>query len=352
MDEPFTGNRQAVAFACLLGLCLVLPLLSAVVRDGRRERLYDQVPTTGGPYRFIEQQLFQERGDLDVVAVGGSYVWAGLDPLVVEQELGRVLRRPAVAINLASNWHGEDFSFHVVRDLLERRKVKMLVLSLSLPYAASPHPHPLARHWITLADVPVLDPRISVIYRLQLIGATLIGAPRQLLSLARPNLRGQDRYDSTHGAGLFRIGFGGAPFEPFRPPPPRLSAPEVLYPGGRAAVRFTGDPLPSNEAYYLARLAELARRHGITTAIVHMPFYFGDGVALADTVEERQDWTQVFGPGSAFVASPPARLFRGFAPPDLTRFFSDTHLNANGAEFFTGAIAPALAAIYDGRARP
>jgi hypothetical protein len=352
MDASFSSDRTALAFVGAMAGLMALPWVVSQVRGDRRDGLYQQTLSQGGPYEFIENEVLRATGPIDIVAIGPSYLWSGFDAPLVKRALGQVItQREPVVLNLSSNWRGEELYYLLARDLLARRKVSLVVLTMNLPVPSLDEPHPMARYWMTVRDAPLLDEQLTPGYRAKLSAQMLTGAPRQLLSLVRDNWVGVNRYAATLGSGLFPIGYRGAPFIQFHPPPPVLTAADLI--DGQGAYRFTGNRMLPHEELYVARLARLLEDKQVAVAILHVPGYTGQETPMRSPVlEERRDWRQTFGSRSALVGIPPAVLFRGLSDEQIRRLYYNYHLNSNGAEFFTRAIAPALVDLHEKQRQP
>src|SRR5262249_37814750 len=138
MDPAFSSLGRAGAFAALLLACLLAPL---ALRPPR-QAAWSGVPTSEGPFSHIQHQVFEGKGDSDRLVIGSSLIWAGIDTPQVERALSAQLGRKATVLTLGSNWWGEDLTYFLLRDLLARRKVKMVVFSMPTKNDQQSAPHP------------------------------------------------------------------------------------------------------------------------------------------------------------------------------------------------------------------
>jgi hypothetical protein len=161
-----------------------------------------------------------------------------------------------------------------------------------------------------------------------------------LLTLARPNYVSPAAVEATLGARLETRGYYGAPFERFRPDPPRIDPNEMIYSGADgAAYRFFDEPLPPYQTHFVKLIGALLAEHGVPAVVLHIP---QANETTLDVVEERLDWLELSEVSGPMIGIPPARLFAGFDEEEVRRFFVSDHLNENGTIYFTRAVAPAL----------
>ena len=342
MDPAFRSLRQAGAFAALLLACLASPLVLGALHVPRREAVWSAVPEEAGPFSFIHREVMEARGDVDLLFIGSSYLWAAIDVPYVEQELGRRLGRKATVLSLSSNWLGEDLVFVLLRDLLARRKVSTVVFML--PSAQDDHvaPHPYSAYWFTGDDVREAD-GLPLLHRAQLYAERVIGWPRQLLGALRGDLVEPTRYDAVLGAALVRRALPGRTFAHLPVAAPVLPAEELIYsPATRERFRFAGAPLTGYAAHFARKRVELARAHGAQVVLLNVP----RRSSITATVKERLDWPAQLG-GVPLVGVPAATLFAGLTEEQIDAHFYNEHLNLNGAERFTRAVTPALLALHE-----
>lgn len=345
----FTSNARAVAFALLIIFCLVSPLLQAI-HPPAREQIYKAVATTSGPLSFFSRQAFVERGDIDILFLGSSISWAGIDAAYMQSALSGHLARPATVLSVGSNWRGEDLLYYQLRDLLERRHVNLLVFSPPVLEDREDAPHSQAFRWADLRATPAAPP-LTLRQRAAEFGLLVLGSPRRWLMYLRDELgTPPDAVDASLGAYRARLGYRpvGAPREPFvafDPPPPAFDGASLLFgPATAGHFRFSNESLTTYQAHYLALINELAEQHHVKIAVLHIPRHTE---ALDSTIGERTDWRNVFGANVPMVGVVPQRLFAGLDAPAIRQLYYDDHFNENGNGYFSRAIAPGLLRAYD-----
>ncbi|MBN9509523.1 MAG: hypothetical protein J0I21_10490 [Alphaproteobacteria bacterium] len=145
----FFITALAVALASL-GLMLLIPhdryIQAQDVRVGAFARL-----------GWIYERIHFDPTPIDVAFIGTSHTMNGVNGAVVSAGLSRMSGHPVYVANLAIPQYGRNFHWLLVRELLEHRKVKTLVLEVT--ENESRQPHPLFAYWADVSDVleaPVL----------------------------------------------------------------------------------------------------------------------------------------------------------------------------------------------------
>jgi hypothetical protein len=112
----------------------------------------------------------------------------------------------------------------------------------------------------------------------------------------------------------------------------------------KGRFHFTNDEIPFYQNLFLLKLVELCRRKQVPLAMLNIP---QSPERYSDKVLELKNWKASFGEDVPIIGIPPAVLFAGLSDDDLDKLrFDDAHLNANGSEFFTRAVVPAILEVY------
>jgi hypothetical protein len=344
MDPPFATRWQAVCFLLLLVILLTLPILVTRFRLVLKSDVYSGVTTRHGPFTYLQQQIFSERSELDIVFVGSSLIWAGIDTPYVQRELSKKLGREAKVVTLATNWRGEDLTYTVLSDLLAHRKVRMVVLTMPLPYQTQSAPHHQAFRWWLYGDNEAELRRLPLKDRVAVYGEQVLGAPRHLLSAIRSNRIVAAPLDRKLGALQEESGFQGAPFvrRTYQAPPPEARG--LIYsPETRNQFEFTGQALSQYQSEFLSATFMLLSKHQTRVLILHVPTSQERHSAV---VSERMFWPAVMGQDVPILGVTPATLFAGMSDAEIDQFFYDEHLNVNGSELFTRTVTPGILEVY------
>jgi len=363
MRPAFPTTKSAAAFALLLLGLLLSPVLAGKKFLPPREQAYATLGWNNGAYPWVYNQIFQETNAIDIAIVGSSHIWQAINTPYLQQKLSEKLHRPAVVRTLAWGGAGYDALYFVTRDLLARRQVRLLVIYDE----GSGSANPAAPVWFRFGEDAAMLSGLSVPEQGRLYFAAVVGMPRNLLSLFRPNLPAPLVTDRPNfwtrtanntpnpatqlGCLPLRLGFTPdgftprLPFEPFVPATNAEPADAVVYASAtKKDFGFSTAPPTKWEANYVQRLAALLRAHGVQPVMLSLPL-------LAETrspvILEKAFWPEVF-PGTSLLGIPPVKLFGRLTDAEVLKLYADVwHFNQNGQAYFTPLITPALIQLYE-----
>ncbi len=377
MRPAFASTKQAAAFAVLLLVLLLAPVLVGKTFLPSREQAYATLGWNSGPYPWIYQQVFQETNDIDIVFMGSSRMLRGIDTPYVQAALSQKLGRPAVVRTIAWSWAGYDGLFFIAQDLLQHRKVRQLVFYDENSNSKSQRNPILVSLFrfgedaSSLSHLPLADKGIFYF-------AALIGMPRNLLGLARTNIpvalladqpgyiEPTDKSDlndvnapSCLGAVATRLGYNSsrlfsehAPFSPYRPAEANFTHATVYTAANpNKNFEFSGVPLPVWQFHFARQFGMLAEAHNCHLVMLHIPTLDPAFDPIQSTaIQERAFWPSIFSTNMALVGIPSNQLFQGLTDDKIKKlYFDPLHLNQNGMEFFTRLITPALLEQYEAK---
>lgn len=363
MRPAFSSTRHAAAFALLLLVLLLSPALAGKKFLPPREEIYSSIWWPNGDFPYMDGQIFREKGDMDIVFMGSSHIWGAFDTPHVQEQLSKLLGRPACVRTFGWGGPGYDEVYFVAQDLLAHRKLKMLVIDDDCN--ESDQPQPLASKMFRFGDneesLDGLPPATKAAYYF----ASIAGMPRNLLSLIRSNIpadltstnywmvRSRTRNIADNlGTITARIGFRSAPDvepAPFASYAPQTSVQPsdvcIYSQGTKTNFAFSSAGLPPMQLHFAQKISALAQENGCRLVIVHIP-----------TFEERHStvisgptfWPDALHTNVTMFGIPPATLFKGLTDDDIRKLYSDSvHLNANGQKYFTALMTPVLLEIYE-----
>ncbi len=349
MDPPFATAWQARGFAITLLFFVLLPFVLGVSKVVHRPDVYKRIPERFGGFSYFGQQIFEETSDIDILFLGSSVLWYGIDAPYVQDELSKKLGRQVNVIMLGSNWRGEELNYLLLREVLARRRVKLLVTTMPLSHQSTNLPHPQSHRWLPndLSDASFKG--LSLRNRLALYGEQMIGAPRHLLGVLRSDIHEETEFYQTLRflRGSYRVegGYFGAPFIRQTTKPPQLDAEQMIYsPETRESFKITEQPLSDYQMHFLRLMTNLARDSGVQVAIVNVPVARD---RRETKVIERMNWSEVFGMNMPLIGVPPATLFRGMSDVQIDRCYYDEHMNLNGSDLLTKTLTPAIVTVYE-----
>lgn len=352
MLREFSSPRQALAFCLLVAALLASPLLLLRVGLPPRAEVYRGVTLEAGNYGFLEAQIFEEKEDLDIAFVCSSLLARAIDAPHVQRELSKRLGREARVILLGANWQGLDLQYVLLRDLLEHRRVRMVVMSMPIPTYTSDRPHVQAFRWLRYGEFPEVIGGLPLGSRTTLYADFVLGAPRQWLSLLRANqVDPALTLSPALGTRYDEVGFGyyGAPWVAERTSPPAIPAASMIYtPETRERFAFDGPALGPFQRHFAEAVGALVQQYGVHLTLLHVPI---DSEQGSHRVPERMLWSEVIHAPLSIVGVPSAELFQGVPGDRFLHHYHDQHFNANGTRLFTRVVTPALLDLYAEPAR-
>jgi hypothetical protein len=362
MRPAFSSPRQAAAFALLLLALLLAPVLAQKILP-LREEIYSSIWWVSGDFPYMDGQIFQEKGDMDIVFMGSSHMWAAIDTPYVQAQLGKQLGRPAVVRTFGWAWPGYEPLYFAAKDLFAHRHVRMVVFEDDFDPVGQPHP--LTPHLYRFGeDAGALD-GLSPSVKTEYYFAAIAGMPRNLLGMVRPNLPADlnaPSYWEIHGHALnlasqlgaiaTRLGFtppnaDSEPFEDYTPQTDVTPDDVCIYsPETKTNFVFSSTGLPPMELHFIQKFAALARDNGCKLVVVHNPKF---DERHSTVITEPVFWPDIFAGQVTAIGIPPATLFRGL-DDDIKKLYSNSfHLNENGQRYFTGLMTPDLLKIYESK---
>ena len=364
MSPAFSSIRQAGGFVLLLIFLLLLPVLVRSSALPSREQIYASLPWNVGPYPFIHDQIYDEKKDIDIAIMGDSQTWAAINTPYLQQQLSAKLRRPAVVVTLCCPWAGFDGVYFLARDLLEHRKVRMLVFSdASGLNGIQDAPHKQSWRWFRFAEDAEELAGLPLRLKLSYYYGSILGMPRNLINLLRPagppvltEEKEEDIVQAKHwimpeknlGALTVQISYNSRPdlFTKFDPETSTRPSDFVIYsPQTSARFQFGSGSTSNVQVYFAKKLAALAQAHRTSLTCLNVPFIFD---TKSNVIKERYNWAVALKSPVTMVGIPPATLFDGLSDRDISNMFWDPfHLNENGQKYFTRLLAPNLITIYD-----
>ena len=346
----FSSNRSAGAFLILLIITLALPKLISTSGAIARRDSYAIMPENQGNYSMVAEEIFENDEPIDLLFIGSSLIWNAIDTPAVQAELSRNTGGPARVITFGHYFNSFDITYTELRDLLERKRVRMVAISIPrTPF--TPGPSTTAYRFIRFDDHPEVVAGLPIGGRASLYACSILRSPRDLLTISRANGSGELRFADTLGADRAEFGMGRKieTYEPFLPAPPNFSPETLIYSAETAdKFRFIEKPLPKYQDHYLDKLVALLRAKGVPLIIVNVPQY---SEIHDQKVIERENWSLRFGTDTPVIGIPPAELYAGLTDPEITKLHYDPeHMNANGNAYYTRAILPAIIKLFNSNA--
>lgn len=368
MNPAFSSTKVAAAFAFLLFFLLAAPWLSAKKILPQPRPGYSSEIIRWQRWPWLHKFILTETNDIDIAFVGSSRMLMGVDTPYVQQQLDQQLGRKTVVRSICWTGPGFDSTFFFTRDLLAHRRVKTLVFydDSLLAGMETPELQMYLPQWFSFAadfamvtSLPWKDQALCYF-------AAVLGMPKHLLELVVPNLPNQpgdpfadptcEYWHSVDpatrlGSMSTRLLCGpqgdiNTNYSEFVPATGATPAAVAIYDGAttNSSFVFSGRPLPRVPDYFARQFILLAKSHGCNLVLLHLP-YSKETTGL--TIPEARNWTRYCNTNVWMLGIPPGQLFAGLTDSNIRLLFGDRiHLNANGQQYFTRLITPALIKIY------
>jgi hypothetical protein len=362
MRPAFSSTRQAGAFGLLLLALLLAPALAGKKFLPPRETIYSSIWWENGDFPYMDGQIFHEQGDIDIMFMGSSHIWAAFNAPYVQERLGKTLGRPAVVRTFGWGGAGYDEIYFVAQDLLAHRHIQMLVIDddvdpADVPHLLTPKTFRLGDNASSLEGLP-WSTKAAYYF------GSIMGLPRNLLALVHTNLPADmnaTNYWQTHshaenfaadlGAFTAHMGFRNSPgsepepFVNFAPDTGVQPSAVCVYSPVKGTEFFSwGEPLPPMQLHFMQKLAALTQEHGCKLVVVHIPTFDerrSNRISMPKNLAGLQ-------PEVTIAGIPPATLFDGLTDDEIRELYSDSvHLNENGQKFFTTLMLPTLMKLYE-----
>ena len=339
MRPAFSSTKQAAAFALLLLILLSLPAVVGKTLLPPREQSYSARAGATGPYPWIQQQLFEEKGDIDIAFVGSSHILQCVDARLLQARLGEKLGRPATVRVIGWGGAGYDALYFITRDLLAHRKVRLLVF-----YNENNDPEMRNNQspvWFRLADGAAALHGLPWSERAYFYFAALVGMPRNLLALFRPNVPAdlhtpnywEEHYRSANladnlGSTTSELGFDARPkadcdptipFIPYVPQTTVRPMDACVYSAAtQTNFQFSAEPLPVWQVHFARLFVALARAHGCRLVLLHVPT-LDESHSLK--IQERAFWRENLDDSFFLLGMPPVKMFGGLTGDEVRKLY-------------------------------
>jgi len=342
MSPAFSSSRQAGAFALLLLLILLLPVLAGKSFLPTREQFYSSTGRDTFYSPYLHQQIFEEKGDVDVAIMSSSRLASAIDAPYLQEKLSEKLGRKAVVRSLCWTWNGYDALYFIAQDLLQQRKVHMIIIC-DLSSGAYDAAHREASYWFRFADNAEALAGLPIKSKASFYASAILGMPRNLIGLVRPNLP-PIPLDKN------QVAWNHSPTD-YTPPTTADPSQVLVYSDAtKSNFLFSNTQIAPMQLAFIRKIGLLAQEHQTQLVFVHLPDFADRKAAL---IEEATFWPDAFHTNLPMVGIPPAILFAGMTDDDVHKlYFNPTHFNQNGRNYFTPIVTPSLIQIYEDQIKP
>lgn len=348
LRPAFSTVVSTSCFLVFLACILLLPEMITWSGLIGRHHSYEIMTENHGAYSFVADEVFRNDEDIDILFLGSSVLFAGVDTPQIQQALSIELGRPAKVVTFGHYFNSTDVMYTQFQDVLKHKKVRMLVLSIPrMPFTDGPST--TGCRFIRYSDVEEVFYELPFKYKAAMYSCGILRAPRDLLSIVRKNKGplNESSFAQNLGAERAEIGVGRDPatFVRFTPASPSISSSDMTYSSlTRDRFQFTNNEIPFYQNRFLEKLVEACSREQIPLAFLNIPQYTE---RYSTTIVERKEWTRLFGSDVSLIGVPPSTMFAGLSEEEIGLLrFDDAHFNSNGSEFFTRTVLPAILEVY------
>jgi hypothetical protein len=342
MPPAFSSPRLAGGFTLLLLLILLSPLLLGKSLLSPRGQMYLSTGSQEMHFPYLWQQFFEQKSDIDIAFMSSSRIDCAIDTEYIQEQLTRKLGRPAVVLKLTWKWDGFDAFYFLAQDLLQHRKVRMIVFGDMILDSANLAHHQTAC-WFRLGDNAEALAGLPFVSKVSFYSSALVGIPRNLVNLLRHN----------------------PPVAPVEPesvswyhssidytPQTKVTPEEfkIYSAANKEDFAFSSETVPTMQLSFIKKSGALARQYHVQLVYLRIPVLQEQRETL---VNERTFWPDAFGVKLPMVGIPPSILFSGMTDGEVHNlYFNPTHFNQNGQKYFTRLVTPSLIQIYEDQIKP
>ncbi|MBX9694528.1 MAG: hypothetical protein K2Z81_19230 [Cyanobacteria bacterium] len=325
-----------------------------MINDFSRYSERDRFLALSDPFfdnEYIYREIYEKKSDIDILLIGGCQIDGGLDPIWLQKRLGEEEQEPKVVVCFGQYLECEDLSYFLLKELLKRRKVRLVIWQTPTAGVLYQSPHPSSVIWYGLKDIKMLL-GVSPMHKAMIYAQSVLGGPRNLLSLFRPSpttrfsIQGEEAADAKRMRMGWKEQFSPESrdrFQEFRPLVTEIPAEELFYDTNPTNFVFLNEPLGDYHMMYLKRAMHLIHEKKIGLVMLHFPLI---DEKPSTSVPERMFWPDIAKPVRLMGATT-SRLFGAMTPEEKKLlFWRFDHLNYNGRALFSKAIFGGILRAY------
>jgi hypothetical protein len=347
MHECFKNNKERIAFIVLLLFVLFSPFLTYFID---RPIAYRSVSLRCGPYAYIADEIFNKTEAIDMLFLSSSEIWTGVNIKHLRKLWKSKHHKDFNIVMLGSNWRGMDRFYFILKDVLKRRRVKTLVLSI---YGRTTFPYYGSKHLFSIFEHRKDFNGMSLKNYLLFYAQSIWGMPRLIYEWLVPNKIPVDCINGhATNYGFLEQNLGYDPLSPkaelFKKrddKPPIFGSHEVTYWGGGSKIFPKPPPLEDNnfELHFYEKIVSICKKYNIKIALIQIPLPTDQGDTITFAQESRHKEIPIIGmPLHMLFPNMSLDAIKGF-------YYNNNHLNSNGARYFTESISDVLYDFYEGK---
>lgn len=345
----FTYRWQAIIFFPILAFFLALPFVDKPVWM-ERAILYRSIEMASNHRNNIFYDILTGESDIDILFLGSSTLSAAINPLIVRAALRSLTGKENTVYTVYHPKAGFDFDYIILKDILQNRRVKLLVwdgvrtpkTDNALYHHATPYVWDYNMHK-DLARLLDSDPIDVYLYSV-MTGPKLLFSPLLYLGKAIPE-EGEDFLcDKTYYLGAcLRSSASQASIH--YPAPPHLDMKRLLHFRGNDLEDLRDTKSYRSMDYELMKkILELAKEHNTAVALMVAPINneSDHAISVQSIDQNAPGWDlPIIG----------ATLFNVLNTTDIKveDFFQEDkiHMMFNATNYYTEMLLPAIVKLYN-----
>jgi hypothetical protein len=308
---------------------------------------------------FLYEQIYLESEPIDILLIGASTLTHGVDARRLEDHLSDTKGRKLNVLTLGFSSQGDDLIYIVLKQLLKRRKVKHIFLSL--PTYTQEYPHHSLKHLIDVKDSIAITEGLGGWSKLRWITLPVLSSMRHMISIFRKDiLSGVKPHNLKHnGSTVRKRGWGRKvslnkkqmkdlnlkrdwtwefdKFEKKNLPIKEIEPNSWIHELNSRQSFKSREIVSSYQYHFFNKVFDLVEISETKISFLHMPHF-----------EERKEEKIILKINSKKISSknikiigiPNAKLFKGLSNSEVQElYFNNNHFNENGVVFFTKHLA-------------
>ena len=346
VNPLFLSTSNAILFCIVIFIFLIAPFFVDKFSNLTVKSCYLATPTRGGDYGFISRETFDKKGAVDVLILGSSFMWTGVNAEIIKNEIDRKAKIDSNVINFGTNWKSMALLYRLFKDISDNRKVKMLMIpALTLSEVKKEQMHILSKYWLPFDLIMENKKEFNIDFLIKSYAIKLLGLPRQLLSLVRNDFNENTFDTSKYGSYLVPAGYYGRPFFKKEYEAPHIKPSELLKGiSHHDLVSRKSELKDSSRVAFIKLILQLAERKG-TRVIFLKPKQCPSDKGGAD---ETVFIPAAFKKKVHVISLNDNELYPSLSKTEVENmYYNKNHLNSNGNKYFTKTILPAIMEIYE-----
>lgn len=345
----------------VLILLMIAPLFFSKLTGNSLDQLRN-VPLRYGPFHFLSQKIYEEKGDIDIAFFGSSAIWTSIDAKILSTQLSKDLGRNVTVYNFGSNWLYDNLTYDLALRTLGKRKIKLAIIELHSWANSENEEHPGSFYF---SDFFTIYPLIkdSPLLLAKYYGHAFLGFPRAFVGMIFNNKRSGltkssadllKTYLENNGSYTSELGWQSydskkerEPFTPYRPTTPHIPISQMLYRHQDDDPRRSKDSIPLSQMQkaYLRQIYLELKRNGGKLAFIDVDNNIGE-----ENLWLSRKYNDDLFEGNIIplVKVRSQTLLENFSDDQKKLLnYNERHRNKNGAEFFTKTVYPAIKELYE-----